>query len=605
MGAGAAAGGAAGEARASAGGAGGGGPPRAAKRQRSGEVGEDAAMAEAGASIPPSDCDGGVLGRGSSSEPSDAGLKQAQARARAAQQPPAMVQAVPAMMPGSRLDQGRLKSVLKLFVVRAEPNYAQPWQVRPQRSSTGSGFVIRDLNNELSVITNAHVVNHATTVHVRRPGNPKKFPGVVRCIGHQVDLALLSVDDADFWEGLEPLEFSEIPQLQDTVVACGYPRGGDSISVTKGVVSRIDMRRYCSGGNRLLCVQIDAAINPGNSGGPAFGRDLSVVGVAFCKLQESDNIGYIIPFDIVRNFLREFKEHGVFRGVSAVGFMCQEMENEALRAYHGMTKGQSGTLIYRVDPISPAAEVLREEDVMLECEGVPVADDGTITFRNEERVDFAHLFRSRFIGDDITLKVLRNKQIMTLSYKLQRFNPLVPAVHSTEVEQGGSFPSYFVVGGLVFVPLSVPFLEQAYGNSWKRNSPVAVQALLPEYKEYAEQQPVVLFQILSAQINYGYRFQTVRLTKFNDVEIKNLQHLAELVDTCETEWLEFRLDGLAGGRQIVLEKEKARREGAEILKRYAIAKDRSDDIKRGAGVAENGERAEAAPNARASEALAA
>ena len=116
---------------------------------------------------------------------------------------------------------------------------------------------------------------------------------------------------------------------------------------------------------------------------------------------------------------------------------------------------------------------------------------------------------------------------------------------------------------------------------------------------------MVLFQILSAQINYGYRFQTVRLTKFNDVEIKNLQHLAELVDTCETEWLEFRLDGLAGGRQIVLEKEKARREGAEILKRYAIAKDRSDDIKRGAGVAENGERAEAAPNARASEALAA
>ena len=53
-------------------------------------------------------------------------------------------------------------------------------------------------------------------------------------------------------------------------MAVGYPRGGDSMSVTKGVVSRIDMRRYRTAGGKLLCVQIDAAINPGNSGGPAF-----------------------------------------------------------------------------------------------------------------------------------------------------------------------------------------------------------------------------------------------------------------------------------------------------------------------------------------------
>jgi S1-C subfamily serine protease len=44
----------------------------------------------------------------------------------------------------------------------------------------------------------------------------------------------------------------------------GYPIGGDNLSVTQGVVSRIDMQEYAHGSTELLAVQIDAAINPGN-----------------------------------------------------------------------------------------------------------------------------------------------------------------------------------------------------------------------------------------------------------------------------------------------------------------------------------------------------
>ena len=50
----------------------------------------------------------------------------------------------------------------------------------------------------------------------------------------------------------------------------GYPMGGDSLSITKGIVSRVVMTRYAHASNKLLGIQIDAAINPGNSGGPAF-----------------------------------------------------------------------------------------------------------------------------------------------------------------------------------------------------------------------------------------------------------------------------------------------------------------------------------------------
>ena len=45
----------------------------------------------------------------------------------------------------------------------------------------------------------------------------------------------------------------------------GYPQGGDSLSITKGIVSRVVMTRYAHSSNKLLGIQIDAAINPGNS----------------------------------------------------------------------------------------------------------------------------------------------------------------------------------------------------------------------------------------------------------------------------------------------------------------------------------------------------
>ena len=58
--------------------------------------------------------------------------------------------------------------------------------------------------------------------------------------------------------------------MQDSILVAGYPMGGDSLSITKGIVSRVTMTRYTHASNKLLGIQIDAAINPGNSGGPSF-----------------------------------------------------------------------------------------------------------------------------------------------------------------------------------------------------------------------------------------------------------------------------------------------------------------------------------------------
>lgn len=63
-----------------------------------------------------------------------------------------------------------------------------------------------------------------------------------------------------------------------------------------------------------------------------------------------------------------------------------------------MPDARSGSLVYRLDPLAPAAEVLAEGDVVTEVDGVAVADDGTVSFRHEERVEFSHLIRCKHIG---------------------------------------------------------------------------------------------------------------------------------------------------------------------------------------------------------------
>lgn len=66
----------------------------------------------------------------------------------------------------------------------------------------------------------------------------------------------LGVEDDKFWEDLYPLPFGEIPDLEEDVVCVGFPTGGDNISVTRGVVSRVEMQRYAHSAVELLAIQV-------------------------------------------------------------------------------------------------------------------------------------------------------------------------------------------------------------------------------------------------------------------------------------------------------------------------------------------------------------
>ncbi len=169
------------------------------------------------------------------------------------------------------------KSLVRITNTAAEPDYKAPWNAGGLQRSVGAGFVI-DGNR---IMTNAHVVSNSRYLTVERDGDPNKYPAKVQFLANDCDLALITVPAPDFFKNMIPLKFGGIPALESTVSAYGYPIGGERMSVTTGIVSRVDFQLYThSSIDQHLAIQISAQINPGNSGGPVM-QDSKVVGVAF------------------------------------------------------------------------------------------------------------------------------------------------------------------------------------------------------------------------------------------------------------------------------------------------------------------------------------
>lgn len=237
---------------------------------------------------------------------------------------------------------------MKVFCVHTEPNFSLPWQRKRQYSSGSSGFVIAGKR----VLTNAHSVEYQTQVKLKKRGSDTKYLATVLAIGTECDIALLTVEDDEFWEGITPVEFGDLPVLQDAVTVVGYPIGGDTISVTSGVVSRMEILSYVHGSTELLGLQIDAAINSGNSGGPAFSDKGKCVGIAFQSLKTDDveNIGYVIPTPVIQHFINDYEKNGKYTGFPLLGVEWQKMENPELRMSLGLGPAQKGVRIRRVEP---------------------------------------------------------------------------------------------------------------------------------------------------------------------------------------------------------------------------------------------------------------
>ena len=464
------------------------------------------------------------------------------------------------------------RSVVKFYTVIRKPNWRQPWDSGYQYNSGGSGCVL----DGRRILTNAHVVSDAMYIQVKRPADPKKYSAHVEFVGHDTELAVVRVDDPKFFEGTKPADLGELPTQRDKLAVYGFPVGGDELSITEGIASRIDVRTYTHSQRDLLVLQTDAAINPGNSGGPVFKGD-KLVGVAFQSQAAAvaQNMGYAVPVPMIRRFLKDAAD-GTYHGVPELGVRWQTMESDALRRHAGMSASDAGVLVTRVTYGSPAWGALREGDVIASVAGVPVANDGTIVLRKEERVQFSYAVSQLQMGERLPLRVLRDGKPVELALPLKPFQQLVPG------PQHDVMPRYFVFGGFVFVTLSFDFLE---AGGWERAEPRLRALYAEELPSEGRREIVLVSQVLPDDINVGYhKLRDALVRKVNGSEIGSLEDVVAAFDKPAGGYHVVEVDHAAHGRtldywsdaasRIVFLADGAAQANRDVLVRYRIAADR-------------------------------
>ena len=465
------------------------------------------------------------------------------------------------------------QSVVRIFVTTQEPDHETPWQTQAPANATGSGVVISPGH----ALTGAHVVADATFLQVQKVSDPNKWVARVEAICHDSDLALLRVDDPRFMRGVTPEPLGELPELRDRVSVAGYPIGGEEISITEGVVSRIEVQRYTHSERMLLAVTVDAAINEGNSGGPVFNKDGQVVGIAFQTLKDAENIGEMVPTNLIRHFL-DGVEQGRSPLIPGLGVSTQNLENPLLRRRAKLGRDRSGVLVVSIEHGGSAWGKLQVGDALLSIDGHRIANNGTVQYKNRFRTSFDVVLGDHFVGDEMELVVLRDGKVREMSIELQPFMALVPR------SQYDMPPTYFVYGGIVFQPLSLDYLR-TWGRNWWEKAPTEfLHRYFSGHRSAELQEVVALNQVLADEVNVGYdHLSNTSVVSVNGVCPRNMRHFVELCENA-TGILEVKTSDACVA---AFDVKQAREANRRILIRYHISSDRSIDLQPARAVASN------------------
>ena len=284
-------------------------------------------------------------------------------------------------------------------------------------SGLGSGFVYDKRGH---IITNEHVIGGSDRIIVTFLDGRSY---VAELVGADkfTDIAVIRAD-AD--SELQPLMMGDSSSLQvgEEIAAIGNPYGLSG-SLTAGIVSQIG--RLLPVDDSLYsipdAIQTDAAINPGNSGGPLLNMRGEVVGINTAIRTDTGSftgVGFAVPSQTVLKVVPHLISGGEFKH-PWMGVSGHDIDLEYARALN--ITDTRGFVVAAVIPDGPAerAGILGSTDTV-EVDGVPYRVGGDIILKVDDvevrKIDdiLIHLQRSKLVGDEMSIQVLRDGSIIDL-----------------------------------------------------------------------------------------------------------------------------------------------------------------------------------------------
>src|SRR5881398_2250047 len=454
------------------------------------------------------------------------------------------------------------KSLVRITATSVEPDYRAPWNAGALQRGVGAGFVISGNR----IMTNAHVVANSRYVTVERDGDPNRYPATVQFIAHDCDLAVLNVASPSFFKNMIPLKFGGIPELESVVPAYGYPLGGERMSVTTGIVSRIDFQLYThSSIDSHLTVQISAQINPGNSGGPVM-QNAKVVGVAFQGYSGdvAQGVAYMVPTPVVTRFLKDVSD-GRYDGYVDLGITYGKLQNPAQRKFLGLKDDDRGVLVETVVAAGPCAKILQPGDVLLAIDNHPIASDGNVDLEGDH-VEMPEVVERKFRRDSVKFDIWRDKQLTNGSVQLDNVPPYSMQSHKYDVR-----PRYVLYGGLLFQPLSLDLLESYQPTDLRLRHFFDFYVIDQIYIEHPD--VIVLTNILPDPINtYLAPYRGGIVDQINGKKIHTLEELTKVLAEPADR---FVIDMIGDGPPLVLDPKQVEAARERIRMRYNVVREQN------------------------------
>ena len=410
--------------------------------------------------------------------------------------------------------------VVKIHAIHHTPDVLRPWTKNSPQQVKGSGVVI----DGKRILTNAHVVRYASQIYVQPNQSADRVPARVEAMTPSMDLAVLKLDDESFFDKRGTLPFAdELPRVKDTINVYGYPTGGSELSVTQGIVSRIEYTEYYYQASGLR-IQVDAALNFGNSGGPAV-SDGKLVGLVFSLIQNAQSIGYLIPVEEIQLFLTDVAD-GKYDGKPQLFDFLQTVDNNALRQKLGLPAGVNGIMVsepYHKDSNYP----LKEWDVITQIGNMPIDSEGKVAVRYDLRLSALYLVQKLARNGQVEVTVFRDGQLKQMNLPVLSSRELVmPYLLNTT-------PRYFILGPLVFSQATQDYLERLTSQ---RPLPISQQSSPLISRRYdkprfeGEELVVVSSPMFPHRITKGYDDpERSVLSEINGVHVRSLQHVVQLL----------------------------------------------------------------------------
>ena len=450
-------------------------------------------------------------------------------------------------------------SIVTIEVNRLQYNFYQPWS-----SFTGGTRKLGVVISGDEILSTADWLQDNTLVRVQKGGRGPWWNAKIRWIDYHANLAMLSVADAAFWKGLKPAP------LADKAPAKGELRiwrlSDGNLQSWKGTISKLFVQK----GQRSFVKYLTLDIN----------SDISAAGWAEVAVKNGKMVGLVssqdgnrlmaIPSSFIRFVLNAHKNN-TYTGLGYFDFNWEYSRNPATMEYLGLEGEPRGVIVTSVPETSVLAKTLKPRDVILQIDGFAIDSSGDYQDPDYGYLSFYNLAtRNKVAGDQIKLKVWRDKKTADLSFKLPKADYNVQLVPDCNFDEP---PEYVIVGGFVLQPLTTSYL-QSWGSKWWESGPFRLNYYT--FKQPTHDQPYIIFlsQVLPDAYNLGYQdyaYQVVE--KINGRHCITLQDVLEALKNPQNGFhiLEFAQN--KDVQRLILDASKLEAANARILERYGIPKD--------------------------------